>query len=431
MKNKRNKGITLIALVVTIIVLLILAGISVQMLTGNNGILTKAGEARDLTGEKQVTERVQLAYLAALTEGKGEATEPNLISELNKEFGAGNYTLKKVSGIPKGVTISGKDYYFDGTVTVGEQSEDSDTLNAGEKATATKNNYNGVIIPEGFTVSGADTENNILGGLVIYRIDDNATINWNNETELELAKQSYDQFVWVPVEVAYIEEDEIPGNTPESTDTEKYNNLKTYCSTNGIYPMAIKIGNNFKELLYMFSFNLPLTITPDDYTASYNNKDPQASLLEEYNTMITSVNSNGGFWVGRYETSNMNGNINSDDTQQIEVKKGATEGVSDDGTGITWQRMYAQQKNYANKIGLNKTSSMIWENQWDQIMIWMKDINNTMMEQYKYIVNSCGMGNFNLYSTDDGCPSTSAPVSTGYSEAFKVNNIYDLARKCW
>ena len=42
---KNNKGITLIALVVTIIVLLILAGVSIAMLSGNNGILSRASEA--------------------------------------------------------------------------------------------------------------------------------------------------------------------------------------------------------------------------------------------------------------------------------------------------------------------------------------------------------------------------------------------------
>ena len=42
---KNNKGITLIALVVTIIVLLILAGVSIAMLTGQNGILNRASQA--------------------------------------------------------------------------------------------------------------------------------------------------------------------------------------------------------------------------------------------------------------------------------------------------------------------------------------------------------------------------------------------------
>lgn len=48
MKNKfrKNLGITLIALVVTIVVLLILAGISISMLTGQNGILNRATESK-------------------------------------------------------------------------------------------------------------------------------------------------------------------------------------------------------------------------------------------------------------------------------------------------------------------------------------------------------------------------------------------------
>ena len=47
--RKENEGITLIALVITIIVLLILAGITIATLTGNNGILTKTNEAKEQT----------------------------------------------------------------------------------------------------------------------------------------------------------------------------------------------------------------------------------------------------------------------------------------------------------------------------------------------------------------------------------------------
>ena len=57
---KRNKGITLIALVVTIIVLLILAGISIVMLTGQNGILNRANEAKEKTGVEQKEENEKL-----------------------------------------------------------------------------------------------------------------------------------------------------------------------------------------------------------------------------------------------------------------------------------------------------------------------------------------------------------------------------------
>ena len=62
----KNKGITLIALVVTIIVLLVLAGISISMLTGQNGILNRASEAKEKTGTANVEEQRKLAQAEAL-----------------------------------------------------------------------------------------------------------------------------------------------------------------------------------------------------------------------------------------------------------------------------------------------------------------------------------------------------------------------------
>lgn len=57
---KKEKGITLVALVITIIVLLILAGVSIATLSGENGILTKAGEAKIVNAEKSAKEAVEL-----------------------------------------------------------------------------------------------------------------------------------------------------------------------------------------------------------------------------------------------------------------------------------------------------------------------------------------------------------------------------------
>ena len=66
MNNQKNltkgkSGITLIALVITIIVLLLLAGVSISMLTGDNGILTRSAEAKTLTNEAQLQEDLALA----------------------------------------------------------------------------------------------------------------------------------------------------------------------------------------------------------------------------------------------------------------------------------------------------------------------------------------------------------------------------------
>ena len=62
---RKQKGITLIALVITIIVLLILAGVTVATLTGDNGLLQKANGAQNTTIETEGLEKIQLAVMAS------------------------------------------------------------------------------------------------------------------------------------------------------------------------------------------------------------------------------------------------------------------------------------------------------------------------------------------------------------------------------
>ena len=64
---RNQKGITLIALVITIIVLLILAGVSIAMLTGQNGILTRATDASVANDKAEVMEKVNMELNAQMT----------------------------------------------------------------------------------------------------------------------------------------------------------------------------------------------------------------------------------------------------------------------------------------------------------------------------------------------------------------------------
>ena len=94
-KRKEN-GITLIALVITIIVLLILAGVSIAMLTGENGILTQAQNASRETGEASVIEKARLDVLAKQTEESGRTIYKEELKEiLDKYFESvpDDYTL--------------------------------------------------------------------------------------------------------------------------------------------------------------------------------------------------------------------------------------------------------------------------------------------------------------------------------------------------
>lgn len=68
--KKSNEGITLIALVVTIIVLLILAGISISVLTGQNGILNRAVDAKEKSATANAKEEAQVALNGYLIEKK-------------------------------------------------------------------------------------------------------------------------------------------------------------------------------------------------------------------------------------------------------------------------------------------------------------------------------------------------------------------------
>ena len=69
--KKETRGITLIALVITIIVLLILAAVSIATLTGENGILTRAQDAKEETEVAEEKEAIQLAYAGAVAEKRG------------------------------------------------------------------------------------------------------------------------------------------------------------------------------------------------------------------------------------------------------------------------------------------------------------------------------------------------------------------------
>ena len=82
---KKERGITLIALVITIIVLLILAGVSIAMLTGNNGILTQAQNASEQTEVGAEKEAISLAYIGATAnkEGNGAVTD----TDMDDQFG--------------------------------------------------------------------------------------------------------------------------------------------------------------------------------------------------------------------------------------------------------------------------------------------------------------------------------------------------------
>ena len=157
---KKNKGITLIALIITIIILLILVGVSLNLLIKGDlfGSAEKAVEGTNAKVEEQQT---------AVDELMGE------LDEVEKEI----EEQQRQDNLP-GTRVS----------------ENTKYIRDGKTAW----------IPKGFTVSGIKSEQSIDNGLVIYDIPEGITPDWTNPDSV---KTKYNQFVWIPVEV-------------KSTDTE-------------------------------------------------------------------------------------------------------------------------------------------------------------------------------------------------------------------
>ena len=152
--QNRNKGITLIALIITIIILLILVGVSVNLLIKGDlfGSAQKAVSGTNAKVEEQQT---------AVDELVGE------LDEVEKEI----EEQEKQMNLP-GTRVS----------------ENTKYIRDGKTAW----------IPKGFTVSGIKSEQSINKGLVIYDIPEGTTVDWSNPDSV---KTKYNQFVWIPVEV--------------------------------------------------------------------------------------------------------------------------------------------------------------------------------------------------------------------------------------
>ena len=164
MLNKKNKGITLIALVITIIILLILAGISISMLTGQNGILNRTQEAKVKNEKSQAQEEVTIAlnYLQIENETSSTTlTQENKRKILEDE-------LKK-SAKDSTVIISGNgykvnhrkyDFYIDENLKLIEDEKEFDTTEWDKTAA-----------PEDIFIWGSNDPNNSEYGTVVGYTD--------------------------------------------------------------------------------------------------------------------------------------------------------------------------------------------------------------------------------------------------------------------
>ena len=415
--NGKN-GITLIALVITIIVLLILAGVTIATLTGDNGILTKAQNAKTQNDKATAKEKVDLAIAASLDEtGKinlGQLkTNLNNIDGINPKVGDitdSRFPLKvTVDGVE--VTIE-KDSNGKYSTSVGESTGSSGGGQEEEQIsdhsevvvptiTATGNLANkpnikevregNIPIPQGYNYIKGDK----IGGAVIT---DAATGVEKTENE----------FVWVPVDT--LSNMAVPTSGTDANENTNYRgvlyNWNTDATGNTAYDWSAD-STSYRE---------PANLSSSYDSTSTNSSWTSTLYQEEYNKMIKSVAQYGGFYVGRYEMS-----LNSE-TKNAESKYGVTSANASDTDTNQWYGLYNKAKTYAPEKNSDNTenasqkvvSSMIWGSQYDAMLRWM--------------VNS-GIKNITSTSPTDlsiGTTSRNATRKTGTVSKDKLSNIYDL-----
>ena len=413
---RREKGITLIALIITIVVMLILVSVSINILVNSNLI----GHA-EKTGD---------AYAGAIK------NEENLGND--------------------GITINGEKYasiedYLEGKVKLPE-------IKAGEKAT-TASKYETAVIPAGFTVSGAGAEKTVDGGLVIYLIDKKEdgtswteeeikAIDWSNEETVADLRTKYDQFVWIPISHTKINDMFIcqaKADTSDKCNITVKNGVAT-CTTHNSIQMAGRLyakntGDKYKDAITeTYTPNSGLrepdvvtgsngkshdadptylgniaTVTRD--STSYAGTDEfKKTLQTEYNEIVKSIYNAEGFWVGRYETSNMTQNPNT----AVKVVAGTNTGINN----VNWYYMYGQQKAYSvNKNLGGIKSSMILGACHDQVLEFV-NTENYNVKQARNVGHTSSEFTTKPYLTGGIGYSENYSGTIAYNDVSR--NVYDL-----
>ena len=274
-KIKQEKGITLIALVVTIVVLLILAGVSVNALFGNSGIIEKAKEAQNKMNQ---------------------ATQKDLdaINELN------NWIDGKINGSSGGNTTGGNTTGGDDTSTTQKIS----TLvgKVVDKNTKAEDAYgNKITIPKGFKVlaKGTSTESAsyTYSGNNIPAVQDGIVIE--NGTD-------GNQFVWVPVGTIK--------NKDGSTNTITLGRYSNFAKQNGTYVPAQNANNCTQEVTINTYFKELSTFREGNTATDSTAQNATARNLAEF---ISTSLSNGGYYIARFEASGTASKITSKYNQTV------------------------------------------------------------------------------------------------------------------
>ena len=264
---KKDNGITLIALVTTIVILLILSGITIGALTKPNGLIGEANQNSQSAQKESIIEKIEADLYSEKTI-TGKTPGMSKLIEISEKYGKKKETenILEIEGTDYTINfneINGwTEYYIyeaknNGTVyDKNKQLEDSFG--------------NTVIVPKGFKIS-SDSAENVTEGVVIEDATYTNTIG--------------SEFVWIPVGIPW---------KSDSSKTIKLGRYEFKNATDSTGGEIVQSKKNGTELTILGTSRVFI----EEELREVENKN---AVAKNINTFISKANETGGFWIGRYE----------------------------------------------------------------------------------------------------------------------------------
>ena len=442
-KLKSKKGITLVALVVTIVVLLILAGVSINAVLGDNGIIKKANQAASVTKEAEVKEAINRTILefyltddyetledflkAKVTEGKIDSVTKNADGTLTVKKGEYSVTVENKTNSSGGSSSGGSTGGETQTpeITVGEVKVVANSNGTGSAITDAASVYlgNTLYITFSYSITGGTTT---VDKTIPYAVTANGTYTFTVTGTVN--GKSYTKNVSVTVN-QFKDVYELTYSDGIVYMPEGFKIAKGSASTvQGGVVIEDKDGNQFVWV--------PVA-TIADYKRTWYTGD---GTLSKYSEALpedekTSVEKYKGFYIGRYEAGDKDSTEAS--TPALRTSSSSTSNKISIKANqapynyVTRTQAVSLAEGFATKQGYKAKTKLVSSYAWDTTIAFLQKVNSdygSSSEEgnYKNITFS--------YTDITGASQTKASgsevlVPTG--QTTPVCNIYDMGGNVW
>ena len=364
---KKNKGITLVALVVTIVVLLILAGVSINLVLGDNGIITKAKEAQRKSAEASQNDLIGMNELAQQLE-----------EQINGSTGSGNGGKPEPETVPY---LPSDDFHYDTSTSVDTGLVIADT---------DENEYVWVVVPR--TIAVYKTTG--LGKTTFTDADYTSIENDLKEyTKTYRGSTSYSD--------TYTADDK---NVGWFADATAYNNLK-----NSMLKSVYENGG-----FYVGRYEAGIDTTTGTNRTSNTDKNSDGKYTMPSTVPVTKADAYPYTYVTRTQAQNLASKVNAG-TKTISLM-----------FGVQWDLVLAFMSRDTAKINQNTlselTSNSTTIGNYNNNLWEIKNVNAKYLSNGKFVQCS------NPYKKESN---SNILLTTGADDSFSVQNIYDIAGNVW